>query len=113
MSWKKFLIGEKMPDANDPAYKAKAERDRAAGAWFAQKTGMVKLAIIVQRYANRHPKRFLGISFGIVILGFIFTIANMVVAYNSGHKTGRKSSAVEQVDSALKATHHGIVMPRR
>lgn len=102
-----------MPDINDPKYKARAERDRAAGAWFARKSGLTTLVASIQRIALRHPKRFLGISFGIVILGFIFTITNMVVAYQHSRYSGRRSNAVEQVDSALKARHHGIIIPRR
>ena len=113
MSWKKFIVGEKMPDINDPKYKKRAEREMAAGEWFARKTGLVKLAAKVQRSANRNPKRFLAVSFGIVILGFFYTVGSMIVAYNHGRQRTHSSTAVEQVDSAMKAGHKGLVMPRR
>ena len=35
MSWKKFIIGEKMPDKDDPAYKEKRVQANKAGKTFA------------------------------------------------------------------------------
>ena len=36
MSWKRFIIGEKMPDKADPQYKERYEKEVDAGKRFAR-----------------------------------------------------------------------------
>ena len=40
MGWKRLIIGEPMPDKNDPKYKERYEREVEAGRKFADKTGI-------------------------------------------------------------------------
>ena len=44
MGWKKFFLGEPMPDKNDPKYRERYEREVKAGRVFADKTGISWLA---------------------------------------------------------------------
>ena len=55
-SWKKFIMGEKMPDKDDPKYKEKYEKDVDAGRKFARWSGIDRLAASVQGFANKHTK---------------------------------------------------------
>ena len=43
-SWKKFIMGEKMPDKDDPQYKERYEKDVDAGRRFARWSGLDRLA---------------------------------------------------------------------
>jgi len=61
-SWKKMILGEKMPDKNDPQYKERYEKEVASGRKFARWTRIDKLAAKVQRFACSHPKVFFGNS---------------------------------------------------
>ena len=99
MSWKKFFVGEPVPDKNDPKYKERYERDKAAGETFARMTGLSALAAWIHRYASAHKVAFLVLVFGFVILLFILNVARMVRAYHVSN--GSKAVAVERVDSAM------------
>ena len=37
MSWKKFILGDKMPDKDDPKYQKQYEREVSSGRKFAEK----------------------------------------------------------------------------
>lgn len=103
MGFKKFFIGEPMPDKNDPKYKDRYEREVEAGKHFADKTGLNWLAMKIQLAANRHRVGFLVTVFGIVIGCFAINIFNMVRTYNASKS--HRTTAVEQVDSALRQRH--------
>lgn len=103
MGFKKFIIGEPMPDKNDPKYQERYRREVEAGQQFADKIGLNWLATKIQVLANRHRVGFLVTVFGIVIGCFAINIISMVRSYNAA-KTHR-STAVEQVDSALHQRH--------
>lgn len=96
-----MIFGEAMPDANDPKYKERAERDRAAGRKFAEKSGLTNLVIRIQKWANKHPAAFLLIVFAFVVGCFGFNIGNMIHHYRMDSKAVHRGTAVEQVDSAL------------
>lgn len=98
-----MIMGEPMPDKNDPKYKDRYEREVEAGRQFADKTGMNRLAMKIQIWANGHRKAFLALVFGIVIGCFALNIIGMVRSYNASKK--HRSTAVEQVDSALRQRH--------
>ena len=97
MSLKKIIIGEPMPDKNDPKYKERYEREVEAGRKFAEK---------IQLWANDNRKAFLVIVFGIVIGCFALNIFNMVRAYNRHNSRSNGGTAVERVDSALQNNRH-------
>ena len=104
-SWKKFIMGEKMPDKDDPQYKEKYEKDVAAGRQFAKWSRLDKVAAKVQHFANEHTKAFLIIVFGFIILSFSMNIYRMgrVWSYSNESK-----SAVEQQDELLKQRRHKL-----
>lgn len=104
MGFKKLLLGEPMPDKNDPKYKERYEREVEAGRKFADISGISWLAMQIQRLANSHRKGFLVVVFGIVILCFGYNVTCLILHYYAG-KTQRKVTAVERVDSALVDSH--------
>lgn len=104
-SWKKFIMGDKMPDKDDPQYKDKYEKDVDAGRKFARWCRLDKLAARVQSFANEHTKAFLIIVFGFIILCFGMNIYRMARVWNQG---GNPRSAVEQQDEMLKNRHRRV-----
>ena len=109
MSWKNFFIGERVPDKDDPQYKERYERDKAAGESFARMTGLSTLGAVIHRYASAHKVGFLVLVFGFVISLFVWNVVRMVRAYNV--RSGAKAVAVERVDSAMKhrGEHHSSI----
>ena len=94
-SWKKFIMGEKMPDKDDPQYKEQYERDVDAGRRFARWSKLDKFAAKVQDFANNHTKAFLIIFFGFILLSFGRNLYRMVLVLN---QTEKPTSAVYQQD---------------
>lgn len=74
MGWKKLIMGEKMPDKNDPRYRERYEKEVSAGRKVARFLKIDKVAAATQRFADRWPKLFLGIVFGIVIFCFVLNV---------------------------------------
>lgn len=105
MDFKKVLFGEPMPDKNDPKYKARYEREVEMGRKFGEKVGLPRLVMYIQLWANRHPKRFLAVSFGTVILCLLINVCYMFRGFLSSGSQGKGKTAVEQVDSALIKQH--------
>ena len=102
-NWKKFIMGEKMPDKDDPQYKDKYEKDVDAGRRFARWSKLDKAAARVQRFANEHTKAFLIIVFGFIILSFSMNIYRMGRVWS---QSGQVKSAVEQQDELIKNRRH-------
>ena len=63
--WKNIIIGEKMPDRDDPKYRDRYEKDVEAGRKFARATRIDRLAGHVQRFAEKHRGVFLTIVKGL------------------------------------------------
>ena len=103
--FKQMLIGEKMPDKNDPKYKKRYERDVRAGRKFAKMCRIDKAAAKVQRFADLHKTLFLVIVFGFVGVSFSFNIYRMARAY---HYQGERRTATERQDSLIKDRHHNM-----
>ncbi|MEH2891203.1 hypothetical protein V7T85_06580 [Segatella copri] len=101
MDIKKVLMGEKMPDKNDPQYREQYEREVRAGQKFAEKTKLNILFLKIQEWANGHRKAFLGIVFGLVISLFAWNVINMIRYYNAS-KEQKRHTAVERVEKALQ-----------
>ena len=78
---RKMIVGEKMPDKNDPRYREKYEKDVEAGRKFARKTGLDRLVGYVQRFADRHSGLFLGIVLAIVIGCFVVNAYHFTKAW--------------------------------
>ena len=103
--WKKFIMGDKMPDKDDPQYKEQYERDVDAGRRFARWSKLDKFAAKVQDFANKHTKAFLIIVFGFIIFSFGMNIYRMGRVWN---QTGKPRSAVEQQDEMIKNRHRQV-----
>ena len=104
MGFKKLIIGEPMPDKNDPKYKDRYVREVEAGRKFASACGISWLAKRMQQWGQSHKIAFLAIVFGFVILCFFINLFRLVDSYQ--HSNESKSVAVERVDSALNERLH-------
>lgn len=103
MNIKKILIGDPMPDKNDPKYKERYEREVDAGRKFADKVGISWLARHLQEWGNSHKVAFLVISFGIVIGFFAYNVYHLIQHYNYDQQhPGHRPTAVERQDSVLQ-----------
>ena len=96
--FKQMLIGEKMPDKDDPKYKERYERDVRAGRKFARMCRIDKAAAKVQKFADLHKTMFLVIVFGFVGVSFSFNIYRMARAY---HYQGERRTATERQEESL------------
>ena len=105
MGWKKMLIGETMPDKDDPQYRKRYEAEVNAGRKFAQKTRIDKVAGKLQHFAIGHQKAFLTVVFGFIVFSFSLNIYRMGQVW-SFHQTA--ISAIEQQDEMLRNRHKRI-----
>ncbi len=99
MGWKKMILGEKMPDKNDPRYKERYEKEVSAGRKVARFLKIDKAAAATQRFADRWPKLFLGIVFGIVIFCFVLNVYRLSQVAT---KANDYQTAVEKQESIYK-----------
>ena len=105
MGWKKMLIGEKMPDKDDPQYRKRYEDEVNAGRKFAQKTRIDKVAGKVQHFAIGHQKSFLIIVFGLIAFSFSLNIYRMGQVWCFRQTA---VSAIERQDEMLRNRHKRI-----
>lgn len=103
--FKRLLLGEKMPDKNDPQYKERYEKEVETGRKFARWSRIDKLAACVQRFANNNRNLFLVMVFGFVALSFGYNIYRLTCVYN--HRQMKQRSVIEIQDSILQAKRHG------
>ena len=94
-----MLVGEDMPDKNDPKNRERSEKEVAAGRKFAKTTRIDRAAAKVQGFANAHKTLFLVIVFGFVATCFGINIYRMARYY--GHRTEAKS-AIERQEGRRK-----------
>ncbi len=106
MSWKRLIVGEPMPDKNDPKYMERYEREVEAGRQFADKAGISWVARRLQEIGQAHKVAFLIVVFGFVTTCFFVNVYRMVTAYQQSGQSG--VTAVERVDSALESHGHYI-----
>lgn len=99
MGWKKLIMGEKMPDKNDPRYRERYEKEVSAGRKVARFLKIDKAAAATQRFADRWPKLFLGIVFGIVIFCFVLNVYRLSQVAT---KANDYQTAVEKQESIYK-----------
>lgn len=105
MGWKKMLVGEKMPDKDDPQYRQRYETEVKAGRKFAKIMKIDVLAAKVQQFANDHKLLFLYLVFGFIIFSFGLNIYRMVVVYS--HQQSRQS-ATERQEQMLRLRHSKV-----
>lgn len=101
----KILFGEKTPDRNDPAYRDKYERGKKAGQRFARFVRLDNLFVKIQRFAEHHPKLFLGITFGFILFFFFNNIVLSMVSYSRQQDS---ASVVERQDSVLSIINNQV-----
>ena len=87
--FRRMLLGEKMPDKNDPKYKERYERDVEAGRRFAKATRIDKAAAKVQGFADMHRRLFLAIVFGFIVSALAWNIYRLTVVYRHQPPAGR------------------------
>lgn len=104
--FKRLLLGEKMPDKNDPQYKERYEKEVESGRKFARWSRIDKVAACVQRFANNHRNAFLVMVFGFVALSFGYNIYRLTCVHR--HQNMPHRSVIEVQDSILKAKRHGV-----
>ena len=95
MGWKKMILGEKMPDKNDPKYAARYEHEVNAGRKWARRLKIDKAAGYAQCFACKHPRWFLALVFGIVIGCLSLNIWRIIQVYNR-----------PQTEQATSVSHH-------
>ena len=100
MGFKKMLIGEKMPDKNDPRYRERYEREVAAGRRFADVSGISTVARKIHVFGTTRPKLFLVIVFGIVMLLFVVNAVHLFKVYQQ--RPSEHVTAVERMEKVLK-----------
>ena len=81
--WKRIILGEKMPDRDDPKYREKYEKDVEAGRKFARATRIDRLAGHVQRFAEKHREVFLAIVLAVVTGCLAVNIVHFTRAYRA------------------------------
>lgn len=99
MGWKKLIMGEEMPDKNDPRYRERYEKEVSAGRKVARFLKIDKAAAATQRFADHWPKLFLGIVFGIVIFCFVLNVYRLSQVAT---KANDYQTAVEKQESIYK-----------
>lgn len=108
MGFKKLIIGEKMPDKNDPQYKERYEKDVEAGKKFAKALKLDKGVGVIQNFALKHRELFLAIIFTFVSISVGLNIYRMVRAYST---FSNKGTAVQSQEQAMpEKYHHGKTM---
>jgi len=105
MGWKKFILGEKMPDKDDPKYKQRYEDEVNAGRKFAQMTKIDKVAGKIQHFAIGHQKAFLIVVFGFIALSFSLNIYRMAHVW-SNQQEGM--TATERQEEMVKNRHKRV-----
>ena len=99
MGWKKLIMGEKMPDKNDPKYRERYEKEVGFGRKLARFLRIDKAAAATQRFADRWPKLFLATVFGIVIFCFCLNVYRLSQVST---KASRYQSAVEKQEQRYR-----------
>ena len=110
MSWKKMIVGEKMPDKDDPKYRARYEREVEAGRRFARTMKIDRLAAKVQEAATQHRTLFLTLVFGLVALSLALNIVQ-VVRISREQQDEPRVTVVEHQEHLMKRSNH--IKPQR
>lgn len=100
-----MLIGEKMPDKDDPQYRQRYEDEVNAGRKFAKMTKIDKVAGKIQHFAINHQKAFLIIVFGFIALSFSLNIYRMGRVWSS-QQPGM--SATERQEEMVRNRHKRV-----
>lgn len=107
MGWKRFIIGEKMPDKADPQYQERYRKEVDAGKRFARWSRIDILAARIQQWATGHERAFLGMVFAVVIGCFVWNIIGIFRVVNApAHSQQTVSERQEQLLDSLRIGKH-------
>ena len=96
---KKMIIGEKMPDKNDPKYQRQYEKDVEAGRRFARILKLDVLTGYIQIFAEKHRRLFLAIVFSIIL----FCLGLNIYRFSHAYSARRESQgAVRSQENILR-----------
>lgn len=84
---RRMVFGEKMPDKDDPKYRARYEKDVEAGRKFCRATRLDRCAAGVQNFATRHSKVFFALIIAVIALCFLFSLHRMCGAWERRRET--------------------------
>ena len=112
--FKKMVIGEKLPDKDDPKYRKRYEDDVEAGRRFARATKLDVLAARIQRFAEKHRHFFLATVFGIILFCFVLNIYRFSRAYKARQESPGAVTTQEEVlrERLLENSHTMIPIPQ-
>lgn len=110
MSWKKFLLGEKMPDKDDPKYQKRYEREVSTGREFARRLHVDVPFCKAQEFANKFPAAFLAIVFGFVVICLCLNVYRMAEAYHN--RPVKTVTAAERQELRLQQLRDSAIMHR-
>lgn len=99
MGWKKMILGERMPDKEDPKYKQRYEKEVDAGRKFAMATGIDKFAAKVQQFAIERKKAFFIILLSILAFQSGLMIYRIYMISSKGQTT---QTATERQEEAVR-----------
>jgi hypothetical protein len=103
--FRRIIVGEKMPDKNDPKYKERYEREVNAGRRFAQITGLAWLQERLYKWAEAHKKAFFAIMLGLMTFFAVANIARLCSVTNVKVAAMHKAHSVKQ-DSIKSITDY-------
>lgn len=103
MGFKKMILGEPVPDKDDPKYREKHEKSVKAGISFAKAVRLDKAAAFVQRFAMSHKYLFLTLVFSFVLFSVGLNLWRMS---NAVTHRGETSSAVKRQENELHLQRH-------
>lgn len=103
--FRRIIIGEKMPDKNDPKYKERYEREVNAGRRFAQIIGLAWLQEHYCNWAEAHKKTFFAIVLGLMTFFVVANIARLCSVTNVKVAAMHKVHSVKQ-DSIKSITDY-------
>ena len=111
--WKNIILGEKMPDKDDPKYREKYEKDVEAGRKVARMTRIDRLAGHVQRFAEKHRRLFLAIVLGIILACFGLNVYRFSRAYGVRRESRGAVRSQEEIlrEKILENSHTMIPIP--
>lgn len=99
MNIKKVILGEKMPDKEDPKYKERYEREVEAGRKAARFLKLDKAAFHLQKWAQKHS----GLFFFLVLLFVVATLFLNIYRIATATRTPRPTvTAVQKQEEKLR-----------
>ena len=103
MGIKKIILGEPVPEKDDPRYKEQHEKAVNAGKSFAHTLRLDKAAEHIQRFASNHSKLFLILVFSFVLFSITLSLVRIsnAVTYKE-----RMETAVERQEKELHFNRH-------